>query len=456
MTLSAGVARVDITPPLGLPLGCWAARSALARGAVEPLVAQALVLSDGERTAAIIATDLVFVGAGLAAVVRERVGDLTGLAPHTVSVHASHNHSAPSLARGSTVGGLPDIPAFERYGEALGDLLAGAVYAAWRRLAPARIGSAVGHAPGLSGNRVIKERPVDDSITVVRIDRADGAPLAAIVNIAVHPITVGGVSSGWDAEFIAPLRESFEAAVPGVECIFLQGCAGDVAPFDWWFGSAEATPHGYEARDRLGRGIGEAALALYPSIETSAGARLAAESKWLELRRRRHGYDVVELRALLAGLEASPAPEWPETWAPEVHTMTSAQMFPGGYQRGALAMYLDMVERAELPARAEIVGIAVGDTAIVTNPFELFNQAGVRIKAASPFGTTLTAAYANDYAGYLPESEDMELVEGVPLSDILDQDRYRWAYGITNTNLERGEVDRLIEESVELLGRLHG
>ncbi|HEY4824678.1 MAG TPA: hypothetical protein VIH49_06465, partial [Solirubrobacteraceae bacterium] len=343
MTLSAGVARVDITPPLGLPLGCWAARSALARGAEEPLIAQALVLSDGEHTAAILATDLVFVGAGLAAVVRERVGDLTGLAPHTVSVHASHNHSAPSLSCGSTVDGLPDVPAFERYAAALGDLLAGAVYAAWRRLAPARIGSAVGHAPGLSGNRVIRERPVDDSVTVVRAERADGAPLAAIVSMAVHPITVGGVSGGWDAEYVAALRQVFEAALPGIECIFLQGCAGDVAPFDWWFGNLAATPHGYEARNRLGRGIGEAALALYPRIEPSAEARVAAESKWLELRRRRHGYDVAELRARLAELEAFPAPEWPERWAPEVHTMTSAQMFPRGYQRGALEMYLDML-----------------------------------------------------------------------------------------------------------------
>jgi hypothetical protein len=457
LSLSAGVTRIDITPPLGLPLGCWAARKALAQGIREPLIAQAVVLSDGERTAAIVATDLVFAGADLAATVREHVTRLTGIPAGAVSVHASHNHSAPSLARGSTVGGLPDIPAFGRYADLLGDLLAGAVYAAWRRLEPARIGSAVTSTPGLRVNRVQRERPVDDSLTVIRIDRADGSPLAALVSTAVHPITVGGTTILWDAEYIAPVRETFEWAHPGIECVFLQGCAGDLAPFDdWWFGNYEASPHGYDARDRLGRGIGEAALELLTEIPTTTDARIAADSLWLDLRRRRHEYTAGELRELIAEIEAEPEPEWPEVWAPEVHTMTSAQMFPRTYKLGALRMYLDMLERADEPARAEVVAIAAGDTAIVTNPFELFNHAGRRIKDGSPYRTTVAAAYANDYAGYLPESTDLDLVAGVPLREIVDQDRYRWAYGITSSNIDRGEVDRLIDESVALLHRLHG
>ena len=92
---------------------------------------------------------------------------------------------------------------------------------------------------------------------MIRIDRTNGTPLAAIVNFAAHPITVGGATVEWDAEYIGPLRETVEAAVPGIECIFLQGCAGDVAPYDWWFGNYEASRHGYETRDRLGRALGE-------------------------------------------------------------------------------------------------------------------------------------------------------------------------------------------------------
>jgi neutral ceramidase len=422
----------------------------------EPLLAQALVLDDDRGgQAAIVAIDLPHVGRGLTEEVRSRVCAATGILPRAVLLNASHTHSAPPLDLGGGVSWTPQDPEYAGYAQLLPELVTGAVCGAFHARRPARVGSAHGRVSGVSVNRVHHEDPVDESVQVLRVDAADGSPIAVLGSFACHGTCMAGHVPDWNADFAAPLRQTVQHALEGTECLFLQSCAGDVAPWDFWMGNPRPRPHTYANRDELGARLGDEVARIASQIETLADAGISAISRTVLMRRRRLSYTDAELEAVERSLASRPDPEYPELWPERVHTVNSAQLFPLSYQRSAVGMYRDMRRRRDEPLCVEVQALAVGDAAIVANPFELFNRPGQDIRARSPFsGATFVLGYSNDYLGYLPPTDDLVQVLDIPLEEVLDQDRYRWAYGMTNTHVDLGEIDTLIETSGEVLRAL--
>jgi hypothetical protein len=455
--LRAGVCRVDITPPLGVEPGAWRLRTGRADGVKEPLLAQALVLDDGARRIALVATDLLWMPRHVAQAARRRIAALTGIPMEAVLLNASHNHSAPVLLEPDSVRAAVRTEGLEGYAASLPDRLAGAVYGANARRQPAAIGTGIGRASGISVNRVDPRRRVDDTVTVLRID-GEGGPLAILVGFACHGTCVAGQTLEWNADFPHALRVAVERAHPGAQCLFFQACAGDLAPLDYWFGNESPVPHGFPARERVGWALAAEVRRLLPTIWTAVEVDLGVESRVVSLRRRRLPWSDADLDLAERRLAVTAEPPYPEVWADQVHTATSAQRFPQHYQRGALGMYRDMRRRQDVPIEAEVQALAIGDTVIVGTPFELFSAPGRVIREQSPFRNTLVLGYCNDYLGYLPPTEDFDRIADVPLETVLDQARYRWAYGITNTHVDRGEIDRLLacaSDALRAVRRVH-
>ena len=87
--LKAGVARVDITPPLGLTMYGYGGRKAGATGVRDPLMARVLVLEAGD-------TRIAFVGLDLGRATRARVGEAPARERLEVQRHlvrAGHGHA---------------------------------------------------------------------------------------------------------------------------------------------------------------------------------------------------------------------------------------------------------------------------------------------------------------------------------------------------------------------------
>src|SRR5262245_48943607 len=95
LTLTAGVARVDITPPVGFRMQGAMRRVEGAVGIESRLLATALVLADDQTKVAILDCDLIGFDLPLAERIRRAVGDRLGTAAGHVLVGCTHTHNGP-------------------------------------------------------------------------------------------------------------------------------------------------------------------------------------------------------------------------------------------------------------------------------------------------------------------------------------------------------------------------
>src|SRR5262245_5103318 len=177
----AGAAAADITPPVGYPMWGYAARhDAPSQGVLDPLRARALVLGAGGVKLAVVSLDLGRAPTrAVTASLRERLGK-AGVG-HVMLV-ASHTHHGPVLELDT----WPDPK--NPYTRQLENNLYDLILEADRGSRPAHWGTAGREVP-FNRNRQSKlpNPPVDQTLTVLRIEDLEGKPIAHLVNFAAHP-----------------------------------------------------------------------------------------------------------------------------------------------------------------------------------------------------------------------------------------------------------------------------
>jgi hypothetical protein len=246
--LEAGAAKVEITPAAGVPMNGYGARNGRdAIGTHDSLWARALYLYDGETSVFLVNTDLCLINAAL----RERVLEYApkSVPQENIILTATHTHNAP--------GGMePDFPIRFVSGRYLPDLLehtarqiAKSMEEAFAAKQRAAIGYAAGEHGGLTANRRVDNGPTDKQLGVIRVDNADGVPIAIVANLAAHPTSVPDSDRyQFSADYPGYYYNALETASgEGCVALFLNGAQGD---------QTIRSPSGLEGWDRT-KEVGE-------------------------------------------------------------------------------------------------------------------------------------------------------------------------------------------------------
>ena len=95
VVIKAGVAKVNITPPVGVLLSGYEARKKPSQGVHDELYAKALVLDDGDHKVALVVADLLYLDIDFTESVRRLIEESTGIDNQHVMVAVTHTHSGP-------------------------------------------------------------------------------------------------------------------------------------------------------------------------------------------------------------------------------------------------------------------------------------------------------------------------------------------------------------------------
>ncbi len=262
---TVGVARRDVTPPLGIRTANWGApgRFERAEGVHMPLTVTAIAItSAGQPPCYLVSTDLGWWREATdEASVREPVLAALSATPERLLIHLVHTHAGPSLSRsGVAEPGGDLVPAYL-------DSVVATIIDACREAADSARPAEITWGTGSCRLAVVRDLPygerdvtafnpdlaADDTIVVGRIADPDGETLATIVNYACHPTTLAWQNPLLSPDFIGPARSLVEEST-GAPCVFLQGASGDLSPRDQYTGDLAVV-------ERNGRIVGHAAMA---------------------------------------------------------------------------------------------------------------------------------------------------------------------------------------------------
>ncbi len=406
--LKAGVASVDVSPvkfPVIVNGGFLAAKASQVQ---DKLFARTLVLDDGSGPLSMTVVDSCMMPRDLLDKAKAEASRQTGIPTERMLVSATHTHTAPS-AMGAL--GTPPDP---EYVAMLPGLIARSITSAAGKMQNARIGWTVvedfDHThtrrwirrpdkmitdpfgvknvranmhPGYLNPDVIgPSGPVDPALSIISVQSANGKPLAILANYSMHYFGAKPVSADYFGVFSARIAQLLgQNDGDGFVGIMSQGTSGDQHWMDYGKAKIDITMQAYA------EAMAQTAFAAISKISYQAELPLAMAQTTLRLTRRLPDAErLKQARETKAKMGDRIPKDIPEVYACE-------------------AIEMDANPNRELILQA----IRIGSLGITAIPNEVYAITGLKLKAMSPFSTTVNIELANGSEGYIPPPEQHKL-----------------------------------------------
>jgi hypothetical protein len=412
--LRAGIARANVTPPVGMLMSGYASRKTGAVGIHDELYAVVLYLNDGKTEAALVTADIIGISGDGTDRVRKACADAAGVPGENILIAFSHTHGGPQtdLRRTERVDALK-----KAYGTLLVHKMAGALSEAKNKAVPARVGYGQQDCSFAmnrrerkpDGNTVLginPEGPTEPQTHVIRFDRLEsGDPLAIVFSYASHGTTMGGNNYLYTADYPGEAKRFVDKEFTTATSSFLAGCSGDINPY----------PRGeFKHVELHGRKLGCAVVQAALEIEkTTENVRIAvARDEFKFALEKEISLDEAKMKLAevqeIADREISKAKEAAN--GQPVDEEKALNWFTERSLRGAKAL-VEALEKdeAEFSIPAETQALAIGDYAIVGMPGEIFVKVGMEVADKSPFAKTISVSHANGAVGYVPTADQIPL-----------------------------------------------
>ena len=360
------------------------------------------MLDDGETSVALVSVEVLGVSHSFADGVRRKIELRTGIPARNVVLSATHTHCAPVTLNHFFNQGQP---LDQLYLDRLAAGITNSVVRAYDREDHVgfELGSCLWRELRLTGelNRASyrRHRWCD------RMDEIDGSVGALAVFYACHTTTLGPDTLEITADFpyytIQRLKDMVGSAI---EVMYFNGAEGDLSvghKSDLSAVGIIAPNRTFKRAEELGNRLADFVYSRLPGL-SNEHRNLAVEATVARLPLKSYA-PLAEMEARREqAVEAMRNAERSGASIRDVITAKQQSLFSRIEEYYAL-----LAEGLPQPKllEAELTGVRIGDTVILSFPGEVFVGISLEIRQRSPFDRTLFAGLANDYIGYVPTRE---------------------------------------------------